>query len=385
MPPIKLLQQSCLADTESNGSLVEVFMMTQSARVLIVGGGASGLACALGCARLGAQVRVVEKRVSRTSVQKATGVAQGVWHQLADFGITEAVISEAIPMTRFKFHDNATLVADIRVPNVNGEPPAHLYPQARLEQAMEDALASYGVKVEYGREFISVVENACGIEASISNGDETEIIAADWLVAADGSKSDVRSFLNVPFLGHDYPEEWSVAEIETREWSQETQAQLFLQADGVGLFLSQPRRGVIQGILNAEGAASRLAHMFRDAKLLYEREFRVSLRRVPSPRIGRVWLIGDAAHVQSPVGGQGLNLAVWDGITLGRALARNQIEVEETLRNRARSVLRFTHFDYLMLSTKWRSVQYLRNSYWKFTAKFPCSSAWFFRLISGTW
>lgn len=156
-------------------------------------------------------------------------------------------------------------------------------------------------------------------------------------------------------------------------------------SDGVGLFLSQPRRGVIQGILNAKGVALRLSHMFRDAKLVYEREFRVSLRRVPSPRMGRVWLIGDAAHVQSPVGGQGLNLAVWDGVTLGRALAQNQTEVEEALRNRARSVLRFTHFDYLMLSTKWRSVQYLRNSYWKFAARFPRSAVWFFRLISGTW
>jgi 2-polyprenyl-6-methoxyphenol hydroxylase-like FAD-dependent oxidoreductase len=355
------------------------------ARVLIVGGGASGLACALSCARLGVAVRIVEKRVSRTSVQKATGVAQGVWHQLADFGITEKVISEAIPMRRFVFHDDASLVADIRVPNVNGEPPAHLYPQAMLEQAMEDALASYGVKVEYGRTFIGVVENAHGIKANVSNGQETEVIEADWLVAADGSRSAVRSFLNVPFVGCDYPEEWSVAEIETREWPQDTQAQLFLQADGVGLFLSQPRRGVIQGILNAKGVALRLSHMFRDAKLVYEREFRVSLRRVPSPRMGRVWFIGDAAHVQSPVGGQGLNLAVWDGVTLGRALAQNQTEVEEALRNRARSVLRFTHFDYLMLSTKWRSVQYLRNSYWKFAARFPRSAAWFFRLISGTW
>lgn len=160
--------------------------MAQSARILIVGGGASGLACALSCARLGADVRIVEKKASITSVQKATGVAQGVWHQLADFGITERVISDAIPMRRFVFHDDEKLVADLRVPDVNGEPPAHLYPQAMLEQAMEEALAAYGVEVEYGRVFVSVVEHADGIEASIRDGDETEIIKADWLVAADG-------------------------------------------------------------------------------------------------------------------------------------------------------------------------------------------------------
>ncbi|WP_313556208.1 hypothetical protein [Agrobacterium cavarae] len=73
------------------------------------------------------------------------------------------------------------------------------------------------------------------------------------------------------------------------------------------------------------------------------------------------------------------------GVQVERALARHETEVEKTLRDRARSVLRFTHFDYLMLSTKWRSVQYLRNSYWKFAGRFPRSAAWFFTLISGVW
>lgn len=127
----KLLQQSCTAAADRHRITVGV-MMADLARVLIVGGGASGLACALSCARLGAQVRIIEKRASRTSVQKATGVAQGVWHQLADFGITERVISDAIPMRRFVFHDYERLVANIHVPAVNGEPPAHLFPQAKL-------------------------------------------------------------------------------------------------------------------------------------------------------------------------------------------------------------------------------------------------------------
>jgi 2-polyprenyl-6-methoxyphenol hydroxylase-like FAD-dependent oxidoreductase len=166
--PFQLLQRSCFGRHWE--AMAEVFIMAQSARIVIVGGGASGLACALSCARLGADVRIVEKRASRTSVQKATGVAQGVWHQLADFGITERVISQAIPMQRFVFHDDEKLVADLRVPDVDGEPPAHLYPQAMLEQAMEEALAAYGVEVEYGRVFASVVEHADGIEATIRDG-----------------------------------------------------------------------------------------------------------------------------------------------------------------------------------------------------------------------
>lgn len=171
--------------------------------------------------------------------------------------------------------------------------------------------------------------------------------------------------------------------MQSSHWPAEIQAQLFLQSDGIALFLSQPKRGVIQGILNARGVAEVMSRKLPNAELLYERRFRVSLRRVPSPRNGRVWLIGDAAHVQSPVGGQGFNLAIWDGITLGKALTRNDTSVEPILRKRARSVLRFTDFDYKMLSTKSPMLRRLRNIYWVLAAKFPGIAHWFFRIISG--
>ena len=117
----------------------------------------------------------------------------------------------------------------------------------------------------------------------------------------------------------------------------------------------------------------------------YERNFRVSLRRVPRPRIGRAWLIGDAAHVQSPVGGQGLNLAIWDGITLAEALLDNDLTVEERLAARARKVLFFTDFDYRMLATRVWLLRRLRNSYWRFAAGNPIVAKWFFKIISGVW
>ncbi|MBD8556420.1 FAD-dependent monooxygenase [Rhizobium sp. CFBP 8762] len=359
--------------------------MQERANLLVVGGGASGLAFALCYARLGLSVRIIEKRPSRSLVQKATGVAQGAWHQLAEFGITEKIIGDAFPMTQFVFHDNAKLVAQIKVPPVNGEPPAHLYPQAKLEEAMEEALASYGVSIEYGRQFVGVVDEGDKAKVSIVHNDETECMEVDWLIAADGSRSDVRSFLRIPFVGRDYPEDWSVAEIRSEQWPTEIQAQLFLQSDGVGFFLSRPSHGVVQGILNAKGAADKLCNTFPDATLLYERQFKVSLRRVLSPRHGRVWLIGDAAHVQSPVGGQGVNLAIWDGVTLARALADGRTDVERTLRRRAQSVLRFTDFDYRMLSAKSRMIRYPRNLYWGFAARYPILAAWFFKLISGKW
>ena len=130
--------------------------------------------------------------------------------------------------------------------------------------------------------------------------------------------------------------------------------------------------------------AVKLKEEFPDAELLYERKFNVSLRRVITPRIECFWLIGDAAHVQSPVGGQGLNLAIWDGITLAKALINNDLAVAKKLSDRAKRVLLFTDFDYKMLATKQPVVRFFRNAYWSFAGRYPVIARWFFQIISGT-
>jgi 2-polyprenyl-6-methoxyphenol hydroxylase-like FAD-dependent oxidoreductase len=333
------------------------------------------------------KVRIVEKRSQRSLIGKATGVAKGVWRQLQRFGVTASVIPDAIPMHNFIFYDDGSLVANVPVPAVDGGQPAHLYPQWQLERHIEQALQAYGVAVEYGTALVSVKQSDAVAHVTLAKSEVSKLeqYEADWLIGADGVHSDVRRLLNSPFVGRDYPEQWSVAEIATSEWPSEAQAQLFLHCNGVGLFLSQPSLGVVQGILNAQGAAAELRKRFGDAELKYERDFRVSLRRVPRPRIGRAWLIGDAAHVQSPVGGQGLNLAIWDGITLADALLENDLAVEERLASRARKVLFFTDFDYRMLATRVWLLRRLRNSYWRFASSNPIVAKWFFKIISGVW
>ncbi|MCW8127912.1 FAD-dependent oxidoreductase [Microbulbifer halophilus] len=354
---------------------------------LVVGAGASGLAFALVYAQAGANVRIIDKRKHRSMTGKATGVAQGVWNQLHRFGITSSVLAAATPMRNFVFHDDEALIANVPVPEISGRAPAHLYPQWQLECDMEKALVAYGVEVEYGITLVEFHQSREHVQATLKHNDEprTEQYETDWLIGADGAHSDTRRILNLPFPGRDYPGPWSVAEIATSLWPRQVQAQLFLHRDGVGLFLSQPSHGAVQGILNAKGAASELKKRFADAELRYEREFQVSLRRVSKPRLGRVWLIGDSAHVQSPVGGQGLNLAIWDGITLANALLNADLTVERRLASRARRTLLFTDFDYRMLATRNRAIRILRNFYWSFASRYPIVAKWFFRIISGAW
>lgn len=361
--------------------------MNYNPRILVVGAGASGLAFALECASQGIRVRIIDKRPVRTMAEKATGVAAGVWNQLSRFGISPKTVDTAIPMSYFAFYDDQQLIANVPVPKINGDPPAHLYPQGALEQHLEKALSSEDVLVDYDTEFVSCEESAESIDVRIryNNGGPESVDSFDWLIGADGAHSRVREAIKVPFLGRNYPENWSVAEVATNQWPSRAQAQLFLQSNGVGLFLSQPAVGLVQGILNAENVVEQLQAKFTDAKLRYARPFSVALKRVPSPRSGRSWLIGDAAHVQSPVGGQGLNLAIWDGITLAKGLLAGDCNIEKVLAKRARNVLFFTDFDYRMLATKSPVLRFARNKYWAYAAKHPAVAKWFFRIISGVW
>jgi 2-polyprenyl-6-methoxyphenol hydroxylase-like FAD-dependent oxidoreductase len=362
-------------------------MNSNNEDILVIGAGASGLAFALECIDHGFRVRLIDRRSGRSMLEKATGIAQGVWNQLDKFQLSPRTIAEAIPMSNFAFYDDAKLISNVTVPAINGKQPAHLFPQGELEKLLEHRLAKMGVVVEYGVQFVSIINNSDTATVSLLRNENNteELCEFKWVIGADGAHSEVRSALDIPFQGREYPEQWSVAEINTHQWPSSPQAKLHLQSNGVGLFLSQPTIGTVQGILNAPGAAKRLKQQFSDAVLKYEREFRVSLRRVLTPRKRCFWLIGDAAHVQSPVGGQGLNLAIWDGRTLAKALMKNDVSVEARLTKRAKSVLFFTDFDYRMLATKNIVIRRCRNYYWSAAARYPFLARWFFRIISGVW
>ena len=355
-------------------------------KILVVGAGPSGLIFALECARHGLIVRVIEKRSSRGEISKATGLASGALEWLKHSEILDTILAAAQPMKKFVFYDNNNLVAEVPVPEVGVLPPAYMYPQLKIEYLLEKALSNKGINVEYSTELVGVEdnnENKITVKLDSHSGKET--IDYDWLIGADGAHSFVRELSGLDFIGREYLEDWSVSEASTDKWETDIQAKLYLNSQGVGLFMSNPETGVVQGILNSPGAGERLKDKLPGCEIKYERSFRVALKRVVTPRKDRIWLIGDAAHVQSPVGGQGLNLALWDGVTLAQALVSGNLGVEKTLAKRAKIVLRFTDFDYRMLSTKSSLLRGFRNTYWKIASHYPFIAKWFFHMISGKW
>jgi 2-polyprenyl-6-methoxyphenol hydroxylase-like FAD-dependent oxidoreductase len=350
---------------------------------LIIGAGPAGMACALSLAQRGFKVKIVDRRRERSPVAKATGVNLRCCRWLSEQGIE--LRDEAIPMQHFVFYDDERLVANVRLPLLSGATPAYLFPQAELERRMETALFKHGITIRYGVTLAAVNRdggNPSVIFQALDGAQTTE--EADWVVGADGGHSTLRQMLAVPFVGRDYPEAWSVAEVYTATWDNSAQARLYLHGDGSGLFLSQPSPGVVQGILNGPDVIGAMRKKLPDAEVAYVRDFRVALRRAQTPYRGKFWLIGDAAHTQSPVGGQGLNLAIRDGVTLGSELGERAPEdIARQLINQAKQTLRFTDFDYRMLSTRSRLLRHTRNAYWRTAARYPWIAHWFFKLIAG--
>lgn len=350
--------------------------------VLIIGAGPAGMACAIELAGRGFRVEIVERRPKRSDTGKATGINLYCSQWLAKRGIE--LHDKAMPMRRFVFHDDNKLVADVHVPLINGCPPAYLFPQAELERRMESALLKYDISVCRDLSLIGITGESGMPGITLERPDGSTINReADWVIGADGGHSALRQLLDTPFVGRDYPEHWQVAEVDTTTWDDSAQARLFLHSNGTGLFLSQPAPGIVQGILNGPDVVGAIRDKLPDAKVRYVRDFRVALRHVKHPCHGRFWLIGDAAHTQSPVGGQGLNLAIWDGITLGSQLGKkSSIEIERQLIANTRQTLRFTDFDYRMLSSRSRLIREARNAYWQAAASHPWIALWFFKLIA---
>lgn len=351
--------------------------------VLIIGAGPAGMACAITLKQRGFDVSIVDRRAQRSQIAKATGINLHASLWLTEQGIDLRMA--AIPMRNFVFHDEERLIANVEVPLCAGNPPAYLFPQAELEEKMESALQKLGVHVRYGTTLRSIKEHCGKPVVTLQAADNTcTTEEPDRVVGADGGHSALRQMLGIPFIGRDYPEAWQVAEVETAEWNNSAQARLYLHADGSGLFLSQPSPGIVQGILNGTDVVSAIRAKLPDARLRYVRDFTVALRRARTPRHGRFWLIGDAAHTQSPVGGQGLNLAIRDAVTLGNGLGKDAAaDIERKLIAQARQTLLFTDFDYRMLSTRSRLLRHARNSYWKFAARHTWAARWFFKLIAG--
>jgi 2-polyprenyl-6-methoxyphenol hydroxylase-like FAD-dependent oxidoreductase len=317
--------------------------------VLIVGAGPVGLMLACELRRRDIACRIVDKYAGFPSTSRANGVQPRAVEVLDSLGIADKIIAESYRAKGFRIMRAGTEVGRIE-PNLVGDPgeltdqpnPGMVFAnQAVVERALRDKLAEFGGHVELQRELRSIEEHSDGIVADVADlvSGNVERVHAKWLVGCDGAHSDVRSLLQLPFNGKDYPDQFVQADVYLDGDLPEGLMTLWLNDQGLmaAIPFRKPRlwRIAAQIFPDADGNIPRASvELFQ--RLLAERaadtttkilepvwlsNFVVHHRIVDHYRKGHAFVAGDAAHVHSPIGGQGMNTGIQDAYNLAWKLA----------------------------------------------------------------
>jgi 2-polyprenyl-6-methoxyphenol hydroxylase-like FAD-dependent oxidoreductase len=318
-----------------------------ASKVLIVGAGPTGLTLALTLTRRGIPVRVFEKAKARSETSRALGVHAGTL-ELFDALFDPRVSAEMIrcgrpaPTATLNFAGNPPIEIDFRkIPS--GYNFILILPQSETERVLEAELLRLGVRVEREVEFLGVTQTPGEISAEIrtgaKTGDKTEKVTADFLVGCDGAHSRVRESLGFSFPGGQYPGSFILADAKIRWATDEAGVRLFVSGKGAAVFFPFRTPGKYRLVIVPRGGSNRPTsdvptreeiQAWLDVALGKEiviegtewlSRFHIHHRMTDHYREGRVFLAGDAAHIHSPAGGQGMNIGIQDAANLGAKLA----------------------------------------------------------------
>jgi 2-polyprenyl-6-methoxyphenol hydroxylase-like FAD-dependent oxidoreductase len=311
--------------------------------VLVVGAGPTGLTLAAQLRAFGATVRIVDRQPDRVHESRALGVQPRTLEVLRGLGVAEELLERGNDAVWVQLHAGGRTVR-VRLFGLGLADTAYpfllLVSQAETEQALNDHLATGGVGVEQGMELVAFQADPDGVTCTLRDGDgQTEQVRARYLIGCDGAQSTVRRAAGIPFLGGAYPQTFALADLEVDGGLQADTAYAFLGQVGLVFFfpLGRPASWRLLGMhpkLHGRGEPAppslaelqALSDAFTGGRLrlrdpVWLTYFRLQHRHAARYRAGRVFLAGDAAHVHSPAGAQGMNTGIQDAWNLGWKLA----------------------------------------------------------------
>jgi 2-polyprenyl-6-methoxyphenol hydroxylase-like FAD-dependent oxidoreductase len=307
-----------------------------STDVLIVGAGPTGLALALWLTRRSIGVRVIDKSTRIQQASRALAVQPRTLEFYRQLGFADAVErrSRRVPALNLWVagRQRARAVLAELGAGLSPFPQPVIYPQDEHERLLADQLSALGVNVERNTELLDFVEGVDGIVARIRDPHATlHTCAAAYIAGCDGAHSTVRSQLAVTFAGGEYEHLFYVADVQARGSVVNGELHVGLDPnDFLAVFpLHDDGHVRLIGTIRDARATTRRALSWQDvsdrvlralrvdvANVNWFSTYRVHHRVAQDFRRGRAFLLGDAAHIHSPVGGQGMNTGIGDAINL---------------------------------------------------------------------
>ena len=294
--------------------------------VLIVGAGPVGLFLANDCARRGLRWRLIEAEATQSSHSKALAIFPRTleifdmaglvapFMEVANRVTSVAVVAQGHTLARVRFQPDQTPYSFIA-----------MVPQNVTERLLVDHLQQAGGTVEYDTSFISAVQHDDYVDVTLDHMGQRQTVTSAFVIGCDGAHSAVRQQLNLTFEGGEYDALFMLADIDTNDALPADELQLCPSEFGpAAIFpMSSSRRRLVAVVEQAEGEAPSLDFVRRllrqrapaaiEARAVrWSSYFHVHHRQVAEMRVGRIFVAGDAAHIHSPFGGQGMNTGLQD-------------------------------------------------------------------------
>lgn len=311
-----------------------------SPQVLIVGAGPAGMFAACELLRRGVSVRIVDAAPEPAPHSKALLLWPRTLDVLAELGLACEVRQRGIRIDSFKYYSEREQLANVKF---SSDLASWALPQCSTEEILRTKLATLGCRTERGIRLLALDRidfsenstNSSGVTAVLEHQDGyIERFHTPWLIGADGAGSTVRAQLGLGFTGSTYANRFLLADAYIDGQLADNEAHYYQSRDGVLVIVALPS-GLFRFFASLQQGSIPDANLPLMQRLVEERGpskirlvdpewtsmFRVHRRRVERFQFGRAFLVGDAAHIHSPAGGQGLNAGLQDAHNLAWKLA----------------------------------------------------------------
>jgi 2-polyprenyl-6-methoxyphenol hydroxylase-like FAD-dependent oxidoreductase len=309
--------------------------------VLIVGAGPTGLVLALWLTQQGAKVRILDKTAEPGTTSRAMAVQARTLEFYRQLGLADRVLERSVEARGLNLWVRGKCVARVPFEKVGSDLTAfgfiHIFPQDEHERLLVAKLAEAGVCVERKTELVSFTDGADRVVARLKRADgQEEECVARFIAGCDGASSLVRKLTGIGFPGGTYQRIFYVADVEAAGEAVNGELNVDLdQADFVAIFPMEGEGRVrLIGTVKSEHTAHADTVTFDDVshraidglklevrKVNWFSTYRVHHRVAEHFRRGRAFILGDAAHIHSPAGGQGMNTGIGDAVNLAWKLA----------------------------------------------------------------
>jgi 2-polyprenyl-6-methoxyphenol hydroxylase-like FAD-dependent oxidoreductase len=384
--------------------------------VLVVGAGPTGLVLAIELCRHGVPCRIIDQNRERSATSKAIGIHSRTLEVFESLGILDRFLASGRKVHGFNAHAGGKRIVHITFDELEAPYPFVLaLPQSETERLLGEHLAALGVQVERCKKLTGLTVRSDHVEAEISDLASGTISRSihPYAVGADGAHSTVRKALEIPFEGEPFDEDFMLADVSIDSDLPQDETHVFLAPEGTVGWIPLPEEGRCRLIVDLPGhlpPAPVLEDMdqclalfqqwldrragpgIRISKPSWISHFRIQSRIVPRYRSGRAFLAGDAAHIHSPAGGQGMNTGIQDAFNLawklglilrGRAAEAVLDSYQAERRPIAAVTVRGTEFATRVVTLRGPVSQEIRNRLATFITGLEVVQARAMRTVSG--